>query len=186
MERIDNALRVIILLTFFASNIASSTTHRIWLVKHSWHTGLSVAQEDLPPDAWPERADFNGRRYLEIGWGSKDFYMAKEPDVWLALKSGLIPGPAVLHLVGFDQAPGIAFPYSPVEERLLSKEQFAAIIVFIDRTFAREGQRFSASLGYGLYGDSRFYPANGTYHLLYTCNDWLDDALAAADSVIKR
>lgn len=182
MKLIDRAWRVIIFLAICASNTASSTTHRIWLVKHSWHTGLSVAQADLPPGAWAERAEFNGKRYLEIGWGSRDYYMANDPGVWLALKSGMIPGPAVLHLVGFEQAPAIAFPDSPVEERLLSKEQFDAIIAFVDRSFAREKQKLSASLGPGLYGDSRFYPAKGEYHLLYTCNDWLDDALAAAGS----
>jgi Protein of unknown function (DUF2459) len=31
-----------------------------------------------------------------------------------------------------------------------------------------------------LYGDSKFYSARGRYHLLYTCNTWIADALRAA------
>jgi hypothetical protein len=111
--------------------------------------------------------------------------MAEDPGVWLALKSGLVPGPSVLHVVGFDAEPAVAFPNSPVEERLLTREQFDAVMTFVDRSFDRQGLERGASLGPGLYGDSRFYAALGDYHLLYTCNDWLDDALAASTTPLK-
>jgi uncharacterized protein DUF2459 len=37
-----------------------------------------------------------------------------------------------------------------------------------------------APLGPGLYGDSRFYPAHGQFHLFNTCNTWAARALQAA------
>lgn len=49
----------------------------VWVVRHRWHTGLVVRREDVPADIWPERDDFPGAEYLEVGWGERDFYQAR-------------------------------------------------------------------------------------------------------------
>jgi len=38
----------------------------------------------------------------------------------------------------------------------------------------------AAAAAPGLYADSKFYPAKGSFHLLNTCNTWTGAALAAA------
>ncbi|MGH8525150.1 MAG: DUF2459 domain-containing protein, partial [Gammaproteobacteria bacterium] len=50
----------------------------------------------------------------------------------------------------------------------------------IDESFARLGTGAAAPLGRGLYGNSRFYPARGKFHLFNTCNTWAARALGAA------
>jgi len=54
------------------------------------------------------------------------------------------------------------------------------LVGHIADTFERDATGKIIRLGRGLYGDSRFFAANGKFHLFRTCNVWTGQALAIA------
>ena len=157
-----------------------ASTRPVWLVTAGWHTGLAVRRGDIPKGLLPESGDFPGARYLELGWGDRDYYRASEPGLWLALKAALIPGPAVLHVAGLTDSPEAYFGSDEVLRIELPEAGFWGLVVYLDRSFARNGAPTAAPLGPGWYGDSRFYEARGRFHLFNNCNTWAARAFQAA------
>ena len=158
----------------------NAPVERVWVVDHGWHTGLVLGRSSIPPGLLPEQDDFPAAQYLEFGWGDADFYRARDAGVALAIRAAFLSKASVLHVAGLPEPPEQAFAADDVVEIRLSRLGFEALARFVDGSFDREGQRVAPPRGPGLYGDSAFYTARGHYHLLYTCNTWIADALRAA------
>jgi uncharacterized protein (TIGR02117 family) len=157
----------------------------IYVIGHGWHTSLVVQRADIPDGLWPTHHDFPQATYLEIGWGDKDFYQAKEPSFGLALRAAVKSTGSVLHIVGFTLPPEEYFPTSDVFAVRLSPSGLAALSTFIHTTYKRDAQGHTIALGQGWYGDSKFYLAEGQYHLFNTCNNWIAQALQVAGAPIN-
>ncbi|MBI4012407.1 MAG: DUF2459 domain-containing protein [Candidatus Rokubacteria bacterium] len=147
---------------------------------HGLHTGLVVRQADVPADLWPERHDVADTEYLEVGWGDRAFYQAPRATLGLALKALFWPTSSVLHVVVFDQPPGVMFPAREIVPIRASAREVAELSRFVADTYARDTLGRAIPLGPGLYGLSRFYLARERYSLLNTCNHWTARALRAA------
>lgn len=154
-------------------------TVTIHVVGHGWHTGIVVRRDDIPPEAWPEHARFHGARFLEVGWGDRAFYQSPDPGMGLALKAAFASGGSVLHVAGFDRSPAEHFQGAEIIAVELSGRGLEALTRFISRAYARDPAGQPVELGPGLYPSSRFYSATGRYSLLYTCNNWVAEALQA-------
>lgn len=152
----------------------------VYLVNHGWHTGIVVQRDNIPDDIWPEQDDFPGVIYIEVGWGDEDFYQAPKVTLGLVLKAAFQSTSSVLHVTGFTLPVPLYFPDSDILEIPLSQAGFERLCTFIHATYKREATPHALPLGRGLYGTSRFYRANGTYHLFNTCNNWTAKALKAA------
>ena len=152
----------------------------VWVVDHGWHTGLVLERSSIPHGLVPEQDDFPAAQYLEIGWGDAQFYRTPDAGVSLAIRAAFLSKASVLHVVGLPVPPGDAFAPGDAVEIRLSRLGFEALARFVDGSFDRGGQRAASPQGRGLYGDSRFYAGRGRYHLFYTCNTWIADALRAA------
>lgn len=152
----------------------------IYLVSHGWHAGIVIHRSDIPKGLWPETGDFPQADYLEVGWGDRDFYPAPRFSVGLALKAALWPTASVLHVVGFSGPVTRYFPNSEMIELKLSRRGAERLSRYIHDSFDRQGTVRAAPSGSGLYGNSRFYPARGRFHLFNTCNTWTAGALRAA------
>ena len=157
---------------------AEDPGYRIWVVGHEWHTGLIVRRQDVPTQIWPEREDFPGAEYLEVGWGERDFYRAPQGTLWLGLKATFWANDSVLHVAGFSVAPAAYFAGSEVAAIDLSTPGFNALAAFIADAHARTGAGHAIALGPGRYGSSRFYLGRERY-MLTTCNVWTARALRA-------
>ena len=59
-------------------------------------------------------------------------------------------------------------------------KDFEHLVQYIHDAHARTEHTQVKPLAAGLYGDSRFYPARGHFHLFNTCNVWTARALQAA------
>ena len=164
---------------------ASEPARVIYVIGHGWHTGLVIKRADIPDGLWPEHNDFPQAIYVEVGWGDKEFYLAKEPTFGLALQAAVKSTGSVLHIVGFTPPPEAYFPYSDVLAVRLSLPGFEALSSFIHATYKRDAQGHTLPLGKGWYDDSRFYLAEGRYHLFNTCNNWIARALQAAGAPIN-
>ena len=152
----------------------------VYLIRHGWHTGIAIRRTDISIGMWPEAGDFPQAQYLEVGWGEVDFYQTPRFDLLLALKAALLPNPSVLHVVGVPSPVGDFFAGEEVVELRLSRHGLRGLVRYVHDSYKRpEGGR-TAAIGPGLYGDSRFYPAQGHFHLLNTCNSWTVSALRAA------
>ncbi len=152
----------------------------IYLVSHGWHTGIVVKRADIPEGLWPENRDFPEAEYLEVGWGERDFYQSRDPGLWATLKAALLPNPSVLHVVSFKGSVVSYFPASEIIELEPSPQGLRELVRYIHTSYAREGAKVAQPLGPGLYGNSRFYPAQGKFYLFNNCNTWTVRALRAA------
>lgn len=138
-----------------------------------------MRSEDATPALWPEAADFPAATWLEVGWGDRAFYQAREPTLGMALRAAF-GSASVLHVVAVEGPLETFFGGAEIVELALSHEGMTALIRFVAATVARGGGARAAPLGPGRYGRSAFYPARGTYSLLNTCNTWVAEALEAA------
>lgn len=152
----------------------------IHVVSNGWHTGLVIARADLPAGRIPEAADLPDARYLEFGWGDREYYPSRDPTVGMALAAALTPSPAVLHLAGREATPRSAAPDIEVLAVAVTAAGLDRLVARIDEAFERPAGGRAAIIAPGLYPGSHFYPAHGEFHLFNTCNTWIADKLAAA------
>jgi uncharacterized protein (TIGR02117 family) len=149
----------------------------VYVVDHGKHAGIVIKRATIPKRLIPEKADFPNAEYLEFGWGEVDYYPAPSPSWWLALKAALWPTPSVLHVVGIRSPPTIFFTGLKIVRLDLDRCAWMRLVQYIHASFARDGALKAKPLQRGLYGDSWFYPARGSFHLFNTCNGWVTKGL---------
>jgi uncharacterized protein (TIGR02117 family) len=180
MTRVAFCIAVLLLLSL----PAAAAERLVHLVNIGWHTGIAVRGADIDPALIPEIADLPGAQWVEFGWGDAAFYQDPDPAIASYFSAAFVETPAVMHLVGMPMAPGRYFPSAEVVDVPLGAADFDGLIGFIAASFARApGQRL-APIGPGLYRQSQFYDANGTFTLSNTCNTWVARAFAAAGLAI--
>ncbi len=160
-----------------AAGVPRKTVH---LVSHGWHTGIIVSRADIPTNVWPAQRDFAVFESVEVGWGDDGFYRSEKITATIAVQALFWPTPSVLHVVGFNGPPEQEFPESQVIRVGLSPEGFQQLCAFMDRAYAHTASGRTIPLGPGLYGESEFYRANGSYYFPKTCNSWTASALRSA------
>lgn len=162
----------------------SDGCRRVYVADHGWHTGLIILRQDYDSRASLRTTYFDGKRWLEFGWGDAAFYQAEEMSIGLALRALFVPTDTVMHVYGFDGDPVRNFPNSETLSVRVTEAGYRRMLDFIRAAFARDDAGQLAPLGRGLYGLSLFYRANGTYSLERTCNTWTAEALQAAGVAI--
>jgi len=158
--------------------LPTQSTKTIYIVSNGWHTGIVIRRSEVPLGRWPQLADFPKEdKYIEVGWGDAGFYQAKQITTRITLKAIFLPTPSVLHVVGFTDSPYESLAGNEILKIQLSGPGFVRLIQFIQDTYAHDAQ---GQIGPGLYGDSHFYHAKGSYHMFNTCNHWTALALRVA------
>ena len=161
----------------------------VWVFDHGWHAGVVLLREDLAAHAGPVGrgwlADFPQAAWLEVGWGDRGFYYeaggVEDITGPLAAKALLWPTDSVLHVATGQGEPDRVFHRSTPAHFRLAPQALARLVAALEA-----GSAGTTPLGPGLYGDSLFYPGQGRYHLLRTCNDWVAGALRAAGIGVSR
>jgi len=158
---------------------AAERTFTVVVTSNGWHTDIAIARADIPAGRIPESADFPDARYLQFGWGDKDFYTTPDPGLFTTLGAAFA-GPAVVHVAGLSALPSATF--RDIEEIALTLDEtnFTALVDHLHESFDRAGAARAESTAPGVYAFSRFYPATGEFHLFNTCNTWTAEGLAAA------
>lgn len=145
----------------------------IYLVNHGWHTGLVIPAAALGDELDMLRDDFGPARFYEIGWGDRGFYQAPEINASVTLKALFWPTSSVLHVVALPTEPAQYFPQSTSVKLTVSKLGLAHLMAYIAATFERDSKGQLLRENSGLYGNSRFYQAKGTFFFSNTCNAWV-------------
>ena len=109
---------------------------------------------------------------LNLVWGDKGFYQAKETTLGLTLRAIFWPTESVVHSVAVPQKVEEYFSNSEVAKLCLSDGELSALIGFISRSFFRDKSGNLFELQKGIYGDSQFYSGVGDFHLMNMCNRW--------------
>lgn len=191
-QRASNPLcmRIVVLaliLTLFGCATASDPPRAeegawrsFYVVNHGLHTGLVIARPDLLQGLPALAEAFGDGDFIELGWGDEDFYRAPKATLGLALRALFGSTATVLHAVRIDGDPRRRFAASEVIEVRVTEDGYRRLLAFVAGTFTHSETGTLAVLGPGLYGESRFYQAEGIYSLSYTCNTWVAEALAAS------
>jgi uncharacterized protein (TIGR02117 family) len=154
--------------------------HTVSVVSNGWHTAIVVPRTKLAATGLlPEAGDFPHARFLEFGWGDREYYPAKEKSLGMALAAGLIPTPAVMNLAGLARAPKLSHPDSVVVPVALTEGGFRRLVRAIAGEFIRPRGGRAKPISRGLYPGSNFYNARGKFHLFNTCNTWTARMLRA-------
>jgi uncharacterized protein (TIGR02117 family) len=153
----------------------------VYVVTHGWHTGLAVSASDVDFERWKPLPRAAPTRYLEIGWGDRDFYPAPGFDLWYAFKAIAWPTPSVLHIVGFDESPPRRFPESEVVELRVAPVAFERLMAYFARSLEVEPEPIAP----GLYASGAFYPSREEFHLFSTCNVWVARGLREAGVQVR-
>jgi uncharacterized protein (TIGR02117 family) len=149
-------------------------------VHDAWHAAIVIRTVDIPAAVLPELRDFPSAEHLEFSWGDRDYFPAPNPGIGLALKAAFWSSGSILHVVGSDGALEKVFPGAEIIEIGLSEDGFQRLIKFISGTFSRSSPGTPAEARPGLSPNGRFYPAEGKFSILRTCNTWVAEALSAA------
>jgi hypothetical protein len=162
----------------------------IWVVRHGWHTRVTVRRTDVDPSIWPESRDFGDVAYLEVGWGIVIFYPKSNPSIWDTIDPLIRATPAALHVGGLDRAPSELFPAKCVVRLSVPAHGIERLARFVHEHYVRDAAGTPRRIGSGYYPRSWFYLAEGRYHALtYNSNNWTATALKAggrADRPLRR
>src|SRR5262249_57191424 len=109
----------------------------ICVVPRQWHTGIAVSSADVPGGRWPAASVFAGAELVEVGWGDRDFWMAPQETIGLAVKAALASEASVLRVVWFDGPVEQALPASDIVELSVPRTGLAALVDFVSGAYAR-------------------------------------------------
>jgi uncharacterized protein (TIGR02117 family) len=125
--------------------------------------------------------DADKYKYLSFGWGDRNFFMNSSFDPITIFDVLFLPGPSVMHIWGHTEPTlqlGKGFELKQIN---LSKAEYLRLIQFINDSFQRSAKNQVTYIKQGLYTNSGFYEAKGSYSILRTCNAWTAEALRVAD-----
>lgn len=151
----------------------------VLVTQHRWHTGIVVPANELKDHMGFLGAHFDDPRWYEFGWGDSEFYR-REESYWLMARAMLWPTDSVLHVVAFDHHPAEEIPGLEVEALCVSTPDLKKLLAILEQDFEREHGKAPVPLESGLYGDSLFFPANGNFWFVRTCNVWTAERLQQA------
>jgi uncharacterized protein (TIGR02117 family) len=173
---------LLILCSACAHNEVAKINHEqkiipIYVVHYDWHTGLIIRTKDILRKVIPEKQDFANAKYLEIGWGQRDFYRAKDYGSGLAFRALFIDNASTMYVHGIYTTPEEEYRHSKLVRLKLTKHNFDAMMQKISASFARNGAMQAKSIPHPYKLDSLFYDANGEYGVGNTCNHWTAEML---------
>jgi uncharacterized protein (TIGR02117 family) len=137
-----------------------------------WRQQLNLSQ--LGPNA-------SQYKYLSFGWGDRNFFMNSSFDPITIFDVLFLPGPSVMHVWGHVEPKLVLGKGFELKQVNLSKAEYGKLIEFINNSFQRSAESQVTYIKQGLYKDSGFYEAKGSYSMLRTCNAWTAEALRVAD-----
>jgi uncharacterized protein (TIGR02117 family) len=173
-----------------AQNLNGNTVS-ITITRYLYHTGIIMPVRTAVYDWSGIFPCLAGKRFVEIGWGDRDFYMSGSVTLPLALQALFRSQAAVVNVNGMDTLPsdaafaGEAFAQKTIR---LSEENYMRMVAQM-LTSVELHEKKAVFLREGFWGaSSAFYEATtaqtGAYSIVNNCNVWNSRALDAADVTV--
>ena len=157
----------------------------LYVISNGVHTDICFEITEAQLD-WSKALDFESfktnrseMKYLSMGWGDKGFYF--DTPTWADLSAktaataALIPSATAMHVTILKKKPttGERTRKTKVTKaQLLKMEQY-----ILDHLQTKNGKAVLIDCCRYDGFDDNFYEANGSYHLLRTCNTWVNQTL---------
>ncbi len=164
---------------FYPPDPGRTDNKTVYVVNHGIHTGIVVPKQDAV-SYMHSFNDFKHARYLEIGWGDETYYQTDPNTLWMGIRALFWPTDSVIHVAAFQTDPVTYFHNKEVVPLKLSQAGFIRMVKVIYDSFALNQQGQPIKLGKGLYGTSKFYRAEGSFHLFNNCNVWSAKAIRSS------
>lgn len=177
-----NIIIISVLIVLFCQGTVEDNYRSIYIAKISWHVGLLIKINNDSVTIIDGLSNFKNFNYADIGWGDEDFYKSNSDfDFYLAAKAIFLPSSSVLRIQGYNNSlEEIKQRRDYVIEIRLKNSQFNDLCTFINKSFSKDDNN-NLSLSEERYGGIiKFYNSVKKYHLGYTCNTWIADALKSA------
>jgi uncharacterized protein (TIGR02117 family) len=156
----------------------SEHTHTIYISNIGWHTGIVFPPQSHALKKIPEVTRYPADHYIEFGWGDRRYYRSTNPGFFDAARAGLFPSRSVIQISSFPEHPQRLFKDLEVIPLHMKPDSYETLVSFISSSFKRNDDSIVDSIGYGHYQNSNFYPAEGRFWFMNTCNTWISKALA--------
>lgn len=147
----------------------------VYVISHGWHVGIALGSEHLR-EKLPAHAHLPDGIIYTFGWGDRRYYTDRNAGFWLALRAAFIPTGSVLHVVGVNRPIEEFFPNSTIIEVKVTEVGASKLADYIVNQFQTEGGAIQFA-DEGLYPNSAFFEAKGSYYLPKTSNVWTARAL---------
>jgi len=150
---------------------------KIFVVKHTWHTGI-ILKTGFKYDPFVALENtFKGAEYIEVGWGDYDFFRSEKATVGMAVKAMLWPTKSVLHIIPYYRQPSLIFEDTHLVELLLPEEGYRKLLNYITISFSSDQNFRIIPLESENTVGGQFYLSDEKYHLFKTCNVWTARAI---------
>lgn len=164
----------------------SDKQHVIYVIRHSWHTGIVLQRHMLGRELAFLKNIFANKTYYEFGWGHRGFYRARNGSVTLYLRSALLPSTTVMHIAASNDEPKVTYPPDKLIALKISEQGLHNLRKGLLDSFNRDNAGLPVRLEKGLYGDSYFFEGAGTYTTFgNTCNTWTARMLKMAGVQVR-
>ena len=158
----------------------AARTETLYVIDGGWHTEIALGVDAISGPLRSLREARHGATFLVFGWGQRDYYMAKDPDLGDLLRAA-IAGPAVMLVIPLAVTPAEAYGASQALAVHASPEGLAHLSQYLWDDLKKEpGEAAPRAIADGPYPGSAFYPSTRTYAITHTCNTWTAEALHTA------
>jgi uncharacterized protein (TIGR02117 family) len=151
----------------------------VWVAGNGFHAAFILRVEDVSPELRRRLRDRQAR-WVVIGWGDKQFFMAKPPTVWMTVQAVFWPTPSALHVMPLRRPPEQALAHSDIVRLVVPEQTVARLRLYLDSQFARDRNGANIPLGPGFSASSEFFLGSESFYFPKMCNMWTARGLRRA------
>jgi uncharacterized protein (TIGR02117 family) len=159
---------------------AGPAPHTVYVVQFGWHTALLLDGPSMLARSGKLAADFHDQKYMLVGWGDGEYFVAENPPWSKAVKALVASDYPALQVGGRDTNPPLGAQARDTVALAVTERGFQQLVEYIDRSIAADAAGKPIYLGKQEGSPDRFYQATGNYSMFNNCNSWLAGALQAA------
>lgn len=161
--------------------------HSIYIAKNDWHVGIILEINDNLISKLNVIKEFESFNYVDIGWGDAEFYQSPgDFDLFLAAKAVLLPTPSVIRIQGYNSTLEQIINWRDYTFRIeLTNIQYDKLCSFINNSFKRDSDDRLIITSEKHDGKVKFFSSKYNYHIAYTCNTWVAEALEFSGLDVK-
>ncbi|RYD77528.1 MAG: DUF2459 domain-containing protein [Verrucomicrobiaceae bacterium] len=191
MVRIICILRVVLWMVFAATPTlqaqerSADRPHPVWVMGNGFHTSLALRTSDAGPLLRHAVRDPRAP-WVVVGWGDRDYFMAKRVTPWITLKAVCWPTESALHIAPLRKPPEAVYRRSDIVRLALTSMELAQLRIYLDSQFATDRYGHPVFLRNGFSAKSAFFLGSEKFYFPKMCNWWVADGLRETGIPLSR
>lgn len=159
-------------------NDSSYSTTNIYVVKSYWHTGIILPVNEITIAHIPVINNFNQKKYVDIGFGDRVFYLDPEYDIALAARAILVPTESTVRFAAaIGTIEDIVRRSDYALKIKLKNNELDSLCIYINNTLQKDTSGNTKLIESKANGEIQYFEGEQKYHLFNTCNTWVARAL---------